>query len=75
MIIFGTMIILHIMFNYFAVRAVCLRTLNEPRFLQVIDAYLKEEMLITPCKINKNEPIVFYQLGANVLGKMLFGYL
>ncbi|CAB3225791.1 unnamed protein product [Arctia plantaginis] len=74
MVIFGTMIILHIMFNYFAVRAVCLRTLNEPRFLQVIDVYLKEEMLLSPCEINKNEPIVFYQMGTNILDLKLCGF-
>lgn len=59
----------HIVFNYFAVRSVCLRTLNEPRFLQVIDSYLREETIANPCKVNKCEPVVFYQVGPNILGK------
>lgn len=68
------MIILHITFNYFAVRAVCLKTLNEPRFLQVIETYLKKEVLATPCEINQNEPIIFYQLGPNLLDLKIAGF-
>lgn len=73
-IIFILMIILHITFNYFAVRAVCLKTLNEPRFLQVIETYLKKEVLATPCEINQNEPIIFYQLGPNLLDLKIAGF-
>ncbi|XP_026759997.2 RUS family member 1 [Galleria mellonella] len=73
-IIFILMMILHIIFNYFAVRAVCLRTLNEPRFLQVIDIYLKQEIIANPCEINRNEPIIFYQLGPNLLDLRLCGF-
>ncbi|XP_075991115.1 uncharacterized protein LOC142986482 [Anticarsia gemmatalis] len=73
-ILFTLMMVLHIIFNYFAVRAVCLRVLNEPRFLQVIDGYLKEEVISTPCEINKNEPIVFYQMGSNLLDLKLCGF-
>lgn len=63
------MMVLHVMFNYFAVRAVCLRTLNEPRFLLAIDQYLRREMITAPCEINRSEPIIFYQLGQCILGK------
>ncbi|CAH0746144.1 unnamed protein product [Diatraea saccharalis] len=72
--IFLIMMILHIIFNYFAVRAVCLRTLNEPRFLQAIDIYLKQEMIASPCEINRKEPIIFYQLGPNLLDLKLCGF-
>ncbi|CAH0402053.1 unnamed protein product [Chilo suppressalis] len=72
--IFLLMIILHIIFNYFAVRAVCLRTLNEPRFLQAIDIYLKQEVIASPCEINRKEPIIFYQLGPNLLDLKLCGF-
>lgn len=68
------MMVLHIVFNYFAVRAVCLRTLNEPRYLQVIDTYLKKEVLASPCDINRKEPIIFYHLGPNLLGMLLCLY-
>lgn len=67
--IFIVMMILHIIFNYLAVRAVCLRTLNEPRFIQVIDTYLRKEIVANPCEVNRSEPIIFYQLGPNLLGK------
>ncbi|XP_059055211.1 RUS family member 1 [Achroia grisella] len=73
-IIFILMMILHIIFNYFAVRAVCLRTLNEPRFLQVIDIYLKQEVIANPCEINRAEPIILYQLGPNLLDLKLCGF-
>ncbi|XP_026318268.1 RUS1 family protein C16orf58 homolog [Hyposmocoma kahamanoa] len=73
-LIFIIMVILHITFNYFAVRSVCLRTLNEPRFLQVIDSYLKHEVILNPCEINRHEPVIFYQLGANYLDLKLCGF-
>ncbi|CAH0716101.1 unnamed protein product, partial [Brenthis ino] len=72
--IFFLMLILHISFNYLAVRAVCLRSLNEPRFLLVIDEYLKKEQVETPCKINRSEPIILYQLGSNMLDLIICGY-
>ncbi|KAL0902385.1 hypothetical protein ABMA27_000269 [Loxostege sticticalis] len=72
--IFLLMMVLHIVFNYFAVRAVCLRTLNEPRYLQVIDTYLKKEVLASPCDINRKEPIIFYHLGPNLLDLKLCGF-
>ncbi|XP_050360484.1 RUS family member 1-like isoform X1 [Nymphalis io] len=72
--IFTLMLILHIVFNYFAVRAVCLRTLNEPRFIQVIDTYLKKEVIANPCEINRREPILFYQLGSNLLDLKICGF-
>lgn len=72
--IFAIMIIFHIIFNYSAVRAVCLRTLNEPRFLELIKIYLKEELISTPCEINKNEPIVFYQIGSHLLDLQSCGF-
>ncbi|KAM3968700.1 RUS family member 1 [Aphomia sociella] len=74
LVIFVLMMVLHIIFNYFAVRAVCLRTLNEPRFLQVIDVYLKKEVIANPCEINRNEPIIFYQLGPNLLDLKVSGF-
>ncbi|KAI8430927.1 hypothetical protein MSG28_001044 [Choristoneura fumiferana] len=73
-IIFIVMMILHITFNYFAVRAVCLKTINEPRFLQVIDMYIRKEVIATPCEINQNEPIIFYQLGPNLLDLKIAGF-
>ncbi|CAH0578224.1 unnamed protein product [Chrysodeixis includens] len=72
--VFFTMIVLHITFNYLAVRAVCLRTLNEPRFLQIIETYLRKEMVTTPCIVNQNEPIVFFRLGSNLLDRRLCGF-
>lgn len=72
--IFIVMLMLHIVFNYFAVRAVCLRTLNEPRFIQVIDTYLKKEIVPSPCEINRNEPIIFYQLGPMLLGMYILHF-
>lgn len=72
--IFILMLMLHIVFNYFAVRAVCLRTLNEPRFIQVIDTYLKKEVVPSPCEINRNEPIIFYQLGPMLLDLKICGF-
>ncbi|KAJ0183894.1 hypothetical protein K1T71_000317 [Dendrolimus kikuchii] len=74
LLIFALMMVLHIAFNYCAVRAVCLRTLNEPRFLQLISRYLKEEMIASPCEINRTEPIIFYQLGPNLLDLQLCGF-
>ncbi|CAG5007204.1 unnamed protein product [Parnassius apollo] len=74
LLIFVLMMVLHIVFNYFAVRAVCLRTLNEPRFLQVIDTYLTKEMIAAPCEVNRKEPIIFYQLGPNLLDLKLCGF-
>ncbi|XP_063837664.1 RUS family member 1 isoform X2 [Ostrinia nubilalis] len=74
LVIFLLMMVLHIIFNYFAVRAVCLRTLNEPRFLQVVDTYLRQEVLPTPCEINRKEPIIFYHLGPNLLDLKLCGF-
>ncbi|CAH2103831.1 unnamed protein product [Euphydryas editha] len=68
------MLILHIVFNYFAVRAVCLKTLNEPRFIQLIDTYLKKEIVASPCEINKREPIIFYQLGPMLLDLKICGF-
>ncbi|XP_048006625.1 RUS family member 1 [Leguminivora glycinivorella] len=73
-LVFIMTIILHITFNYFAVRAVCLKTLNESRFLQVIETYLKKEVIATPCVINQNEPIIFYQLGPNLLDLKMTGF-
>ncbi|XP_041986492.1 RUS family member 1 [Aricia agestis] len=72
--IFIMMIILHIVFNYLAVRAVCLRTLNEPRFLQVIETYLRKEMVPNPCEVNRTEPIIFYQLGTKLLDLKICGF-
>ncbi|XP_049884650.1 RUS family member 1 [Pectinophora gossypiella] len=72
--LFFLMIVLHIVFNYCAVRAVCLRTLNEPRFIQVIDTYLKHEVISNPCEINQNEPIIFYQMGKNFLDLKQCGF-
>ncbi|KAL4717489.1 hypothetical protein ACJJTC_000638 [Scirpophaga incertulas] len=72
--IFLSMIVLHIIFNYFAVRAVCLKTLNEARFLQVIDMYLRQEVIATPCEMNRKEPIIFYQLGHNLLDLKMSGF-
>ncbi|OWR44763.1 hypothetical protein KGM_200897 [Danaus plexippus plexippus] len=72
--IFIILLIMHIVFNYMAVRAVCLRTLNEPRFLQVIDTYLRKEVIANPCEINRNEPIIFYQLGPNLLDLKICGF-
>lgn len=66
------MIMLHITFNYLAVRAVCLRTFNEPRFLQIIETYLKDEVIANPCRVNQNEPIILYHLGPIVLGRFNF---
>lgn len=60
---------MHIVFNYLAVRSVCLRTLNEPRFLQMIDSYLKKEIIMSPCEVNATEPIIFYSIGGNLLGE------
>ncbi|XP_053624687.1 RUS family member 1 [Plodia interpunctella] len=74
LVIFLIMIILHIACNYLAVRAICLRTLNEPRFLQFIDLYLRREIIAAPCEINRNEPIIFYQLGPNLLDLKLCGF-
>ncbi|XP_013189385.2 RUS family member 1 isoform X1 [Amyelois transitella] len=74
LLIFIVMIILHIACNYLAVRAICLRTLNEPRFLQFIDLYLRKEVIAAPCDINRNEPIIFYQLGPNLLDLKLCGF-
>ncbi|KAG6461327.1 hypothetical protein O3G_MSEX012557 [Manduca sexta] len=73
-LIFILMIILHIIFNYFAVRAVCLKTLNEPRFLQLIDVYLKNEVIASVSDINREEPIFFYQMGPNMLDEKLCGF-
>ncbi|XP_068633591.1 RUS family member 1 [Battus philenor] len=72
--VFALMVVLHIVFNYFAVRAVSLKTLNETRYLQVINYYLKEELIAPPEVINKTEPIIFYQLGSNLLGLKLCGF-
>ncbi|KAF9799145.1 hypothetical protein SFRURICE_006405 [Spodoptera frugiperda] len=72
--VFTTMMIFHIIFNYMAVRSVCLRTLNEPRFLQIIDTYLKEEIIAKPCTVNRNEPVVFLPIGPNSLDRQLCGF-
>ncbi|XP_050560375.1 RUS family member 1 [Spodoptera frugiperda] len=72
--VFTTMMIFHIIFNYMAVRSVCLRTLNEPRFLQIIDAYLNEEIIAKPCTVNRNEPVVFLPIGPNSLDRQLCGF-
>lgn len=52
-----------------AVRSVCLRTFNEPRFLQVIERYLKDEVIAKPCLVNRNEPILAMNMGRIHLGK------
>ncbi|GBP01754.1 RUS1 family protein C16orf58 homolog [Eumeta japonica] len=49
-----------VILTYIAVRAVCLRTLNKPRFLHVIDTYLRKEVIPTPCEVNQGETIVSY---------------
>ncbi|CAH1647548.1 unnamed protein product [Spodoptera littoralis] len=72
--VFIIMMIFHIIFNYMAVRSVCLRTLNEPRFLQIIDTYLGEEIIAKPCTVNRNEPVVFLPIGPNSLERQLCGF-
>nr|XP_034839657.1 RUS1 family protein C16orf58 homolog [Maniola hyperantus] len=73
-IVFVVMMILHVVFNYFAVRTVCLKTLNEPRFLKTIEIYLKNEVVATPCEINGWEPIIFYQIGTYLLDLKMCGF-
>ncbi|PZC79670.1 RUS family member 1 [Helicoverpa armigera] len=73
--IFIIMMILHIIFNYLAVRSVCLRTLNEPRFLNIVDTYLREEAIAKPCTVNRNEPVVLFgTVGSGLLVKALCGF-
>ncbi|KAI5647057.1 vitamin b6 photo-protection and homoeostasis domain-containing protein [Phthorimaea operculella] len=72
--LFLFVMVLHITFNYLAVRAVCLRTLNEPRYLQVIDAYLNREVMASPCEVNRHEPVVLYKAGNNHLDVRLCGF-
>ncbi|XP_045784686.1 RUS family member 1 isoform X2 [Maniola jurtina] len=74
LVIFVVMMSLHMLFNYFAVRAVCLATLNEPRFMLLIERYLKREVIATPSEINSLEPIIFYQLGSNLLDLKICGF-
>lgn len=72
--IFVFIMMLHIAFNYFAVRAVCLRTMNEPRFLEFINIYLTKERIATPCEVNRREPVAFYQMGSHTLDLKLCGF-
>uniref|UniRef100_A0A2A4JR68 DUF647 domain-containing protein n=1 Tax=Heliothis virescens TaxID=7102 RepID=A0A2A4JR68_HELVI len=73
--VFIIMMVLHIVFNYLAVRSVCLRTLNEPRFLKIIETYLREEAIAKPCSVNRSEPVVLFgAIGSGLLVKNLCGF-
>ncbi|KAF9413184.1 hypothetical protein HW555_008538, partial [Spodoptera exigua] len=72
--VFIIMMVFHIIFNYMAVRSVCLRTLNKPRLLQIVDTYLREEVIAKPCTVNRNEPVVFFPIGPNTLERQLCGF-
>ncbi|XP_048488595.1 RUS family member 1 [Plutella xylostella] len=74
LVIFSLLTVLHIVFNYLAVRSVCLRSLNEPRLLQLTDLYLRHGALATPEQVNRSEPLVFYQLGGSMLDLKLCGF-
>lgn len=60
-LIFGLLIISHIICNYKAVRATCLQTFNEPRLLQTLGIYMKEKKISTPNLINNIEPIIWHR--------------
>ncbi|KAJ8737564.1 hypothetical protein PYW08_000159 [Mythimna loreyi] len=74
LIIFTIMMIFHIIFNYLAVRSVCLRTLNVPRFLQIIETYLRDEVIAKPCLVNRNEPVITWSFRQNYLDQNLCGF-
>ncbi|KAJ8737249.1 hypothetical protein PYW07_000520 [Mythimna separata] len=72
--IFAIMMVFHIIFNYMAVRSVCLRTLNVPRYLQIIDTYLREEIIAKPCLVNRDEPVITWSIRRNYLDRNLCGF-
>ncbi|KAH9630311.1 hypothetical protein HF086_004444 [Spodoptera exigua] len=42
--------------------------------LQIVDTYLREEVIAKPCTVNRNEPVVFFPIGPNTLERQLCGF-
>lgn len=55
------MTFLHIYANIKAVKAVCLRTFNEARYLIALEEYFKSGMMLSPRQVNKLERVTVGQ--------------
>jgi Vitamin B6 photo-protection and homoeostasis len=60
-VLFVAMTALHILANYRAVKAVCLRTFNEARFLIALEEFLKTGEVLTPRQVNRLESVTVGQ--------------
>ncbi|XP_030384135.1 RUS1 family protein C16orf58 homolog [Scaptodrosophila lebanonensis] len=55
--IFYILVILHLLANLKAVRAVCLRTFNESRYLIALEEYFRSSRMLTPQQVNMMERV------------------
>ncbi|CAH2003774.1 unnamed protein product [Acanthoscelides obtectus] len=65
----ATLIILHITFNYLAVKSLIFDTFNDQRMALVLKTYFNVGTVLNPVKVNKNEAVI---LGFGVKGKNIF---
>ncbi|XP_017473603.1 PREDICTED: RUS1 family protein C16orf58 homolog [Rhagoletis zephyria] len=59
--VFIFVIILHLYANLKAVKAVCLRTFNESRYLIALEEYFRSGRMLTPQQVNKMERVTIGQ--------------
>ncbi|XP_067625064.1 RUS family member 1 [Eurosta solidaginis] len=59
--VFVLVIVLHLYANLKAVKAVCLRTFNESRYLIALEEYFRSGRMLTPQQVNKMERVTIGQ--------------